>query len=308
MNSFDEELDSIFGKDGEVVMEGVRKAVESYTSVECKHKNVTRYSSRKRVCDDCGEEISNEKKCRHDFLPADAKTRMKCCKKCGKEEEEYDFSPEWHYYGSNGKDPSRCHRTSTHTNSIASTFEKNDIVVPRVILETVETKFQEIVGKGATRSQKRVGIIAACLYQTYWEMGEVRTTEYICKLFNIEAKDISCGMQKYYSIFPESRTRQVRPIHLVKWIMTLVGIDQSHYRAISLLVKYFENTSEVFKRGNPQSVASAIIYFYLCINRNYMEKLGMNKKLFAEKAPPSSITITKLVKEAARISRTIITA
>ena len=83
--------------------------------------------------------------------------------------------------------------------------------------------------------------------------------------------------------------------------MIRTDINFSHLRRINKLCHYLENRSALLNRSNPQSVAAAIVYLYLCLEPEYKEKLGMSKIKFAHIVNLSDITITKLGKESQRI-------
>jgi len=113
---------------------------------------------------------------------------------------------------------------------------------------------------------------------------------------------MSLGMTKYYKAFPDARTKHVTPEKLLPWIMKLTNVDRSHYRRILAITRYISAASELVERSNPQSVAAAIIFFYLCLNNEYKTKLGVTKSAFSKKAHLSDITVTKIVREIAVIS------
>jgi len=110
------------------------------------------------------------------------------------------------------------------------------------------------------------------------------------------------GLTYYYNSFPEASIMTEKPENLLKWILTLTGIDQQHYRKIVRICRFIDNSTVLLKRSSPQSVASAVVYFYLCMNPQYREELGLTKNKFAEKVFLSDITVTKLVKEAEKVT------
>lgn len=235
--------------------------------------------------------------CDHEYSMSTDKSSLLVCKLCGGEKEDFDFNPEWNYYSA-GKDPSRCHRTSQRQNTIAGVFKERGLSIPQSVLESVESRFKQISKNSMTRSQGRKGIIAACLFHTYLDMGEYRTTEYICKLLEIDMKSMSVGMSRYSETFQPARLQFIKPEDLLKRQMDLVGIGDEHFERINNLTTALTSKSVLLKRSAPQSVAAAMIYFYLCLNKEYKESLGITKQNFADRVAPSAITITKLVNEA----------
>ena len=323
MATFDDEYLEVFGGDKEVFDLIVAKiqtdVFEPLKNKKCSHKNIESFSNCQGYCTDCGVNFrdishihSKEEeylKCLHENTYKD-NNGLHVCRDCTAEIEILDFEPEWRYYGSmdnySAKNPERCHRFRSSGRGIIKVFDDHQIVVQGAVKAQVDVKYNKIVGGGTVRGKGRKAIIAACLFYTYKEFGEYRTSDYIRNLFDLTKKQMSCGLSKYCRTFPKARTLHTRPENLIRWILTLTGINQEHYRKIVEISRYFENTSRLLKRSSPQSVASAIVYFYLCLNPEYKATLGLTKNRFAEKALLSDITVTKLVKEAAKISKCMI--
>ena len=114
---------------------------------------------------------------------------------------------------------------------------------------------------------------------------------------------MSEGQTRYIETFPDAKTIYIKPKDLIKWLMKMTGVHKIHYNNIIRIAEFLENSSEILQRSSPQSVASAIIYFYLCLNKEYKDQLNMSKNKFANKALLSDITITKLTKEMAAVSK-----
>lgn len=281
----DEDIYEIFGRDPSF-MHSVKENVEKLY--------VSTFSS----FDNCG----HESKYKDD-------NGLFICKDCGSEIDIPNFEPEWRFYDnsdtSSSKDPSRCHRNRGVDCSISKDFEKHGITVPESIKKQVELKYQKIVGEQTVRGKCRQGILAACLFNTYQDFGEYRTSDYIRKKFDLSKKNMSTGLTRYYEVFVEDRNRNIRSEDLLMWLLTLTGVDKKYYKNILQISRYLENSSQLLKRSSPQSVAAAVIYFFLCLNPEYKAKLGLTKNKFAEKALLSDITITKLVNEACQISKCI---
>lgn len=244
--------------------------------------------------------------CEHVYVTCTDKSNLEICKLCGMEREEFDFNPEWKYF-TPGKDSSRCHGSSLRENTIAGVFKECGLDISQAIALEVEKKFKEISKNSMTRSQGRKGIVAACLYHTYREMNAIRTTEYICKLMGLDMKSMSTGMQRYNETFPEARNCYTKPEDLLIWLMELVGLEKEHYCKLKTLTIMLSESTTRFKRSTPQTVATSVIYFYLCLNPGLKERLKITKESFCEKVSPSPVTITKLVEEAAKVTGVIIT-
>ena len=309
MDDFDSEYLEIFGGNRSVFNSLSEKISESiFRPLEetvCEHKNTGSFGE---FCTDCGMSYTGGG-CPHENTYQD-NNGLYVCRDCNMEIEVLDFEPEWRFYGSSdnrfSKNPERCHRSRDNDRGISKVFTELDIEVPEVIISQVEKKYKLVVGNDTVRGNRRKAIIAACLFHSYKEFGEYRTSDYIRDLFNISRKQMSGGITKYYDTFPGARTIETRPEDLIRWILLRAGVSQEHYRKIVQICRYLENSSRLLKRSSPQSVASAVVYFYLCLNPEYKSQLGLTKNTFAEKALLSYITVTKLVKEAAEISNCLV--
>lgn len=258
-----------------------------------------------KYCNDCGKILSTKYiKCLHLDSFKD-ENGLYVCRSCYQEIEILDSEPEWRNYGSSG-DSSRCNFPIDECKSIKETLINENITVHDAVLKQIVFYYKTIVRNGTKnetyRGNNRKGIIAACLFHSYIEYGEYRTIDHIRNMFGINKKTMTKGIRQFALSFPDLKNKYIQPEDLVKWIMKLTGIGDEHYKAIMTLTKYFRNSSETLKRSSPQSVASAIIYFYLCLYKDYRKQLGLTKNKFAEKAQLSDITITKLAREAAVIA------
>lgn len=277
----------------------------------CSHRNKKFICSDKnnyevhKYCSDCGK-ILNTKiiKCIHLDTFQD-ENGLYVCRSCYREIEILDSEPEWRNYNSSG-DSSRCNFPIDECKSIKETLNNENITVHDAVLKQIVFYYKTIVNNGdkheTYRGNNRKGIIAACLFHSYILYGEYRTIDHIRYMFGINKKTMTKGIRQFTTAFPDLKNKYIQPEDLIKWIMKLTGIGDEHYKAILTLTKYFRNSSETLKRSSPQSVASAIIYFYLCLYKDYRKQLGLTKNKFAEKAQLSDITITKLAREAAIVA------
>ena len=189
---------------------------------------------------------------------------------------------------------------------VRTVFEKHDLNVSSMMMDIVEGKYRKILqseGVKFLRSQRRESLVASCLFYTYQEFGEYRTLEYIGNLFGLKKRDMSEAIRKYLETFPEARTNQITPEKLIPWIMKLTGVDESHHRRILSIAKYFDATSQILERSNPHTVAVSIVFFYLCINQEYKNQIGMTKSVFASKVKISGISMINTVREMMDISQ-----
>lgn len=248
-----------------------KQLFDQIDEVPCTHENKTLVEN-SFICTECGIVVDNEE------LDEEIYTNT----------ERYD-----------SKDPARCHRRKSDQRTIFKDVE--GMGFPEIIINTANKKYQKIIQNNIYRGSKRKAIIVVCIYHSYVENGEYRTSDEIGKLFNIKKKSLKEGFDKYYEFFPEAATQYIDAKHLIRPIMIKANINFSHLRRINRLCDFLENRSPLLNRSNPQSVAAAIVYLYLCLEPEYKKQLGMSKTKFADIVNLSDITITKLGKESQKI-------
>jgi transcription initiation factor TFIIIB Brf1 subunit/transcription initiation factor TFIIB len=248
------------------------------------------------------------RECRHTNIAKD-ETCVNVCSDCGMEFKSLDFSREWRSFGAmdnrSTRDQSRCHKQKSTPKGIRSVFDMHKIDISNALIDTVEAKFNKIIEKSENklfRGEGREALIVLCLFFAYQDNEDYRPVEYVRNLFNVSQKNMSSAMTLYYNAFPEDITKHVTPEKLIPWYMFLTGVGSEHYTRIISISKYLSATSQLIERSNPQSVAAATIYFYLCLFPEYKNELGLSKLKFAKKAELSDITISKIVKNMAEIS------
>lgn len=214
-------------------------------------------------------------------------------------EEKISFEPEWNSYTASSrssKDPSRCYRQKVSTpKGIKGFFDAHNIKIDKATISRIERKYATIISNNDNKAQCRGGIIAACLFKDFRNSGNTRTTDYVRNICGISRKEMSKGLLKYYACFTEESHDYIQPEDLLPWLMSIIGIDPKHHPTLLELTRSLVNINPVLKRATPQSVASSIIYFFLCINPAYKKSLGINKTIFAKKSELSDVTITRLV-------------
>jgi transcription initiation factor TFIIIB Brf1 subunit/transcription initiation factor TFIIB len=222
------------------------------------------------------------------------------CTDCGDTKEVFSYDPEWRYYGVQdnraAKDPSRCRYSSnTASRTIKKALEVRKI--SDAMVESTIKKYETVVGKKTMRGEKRNGIIAICLWVSLREIGDFRTVTEVGALFNLERKNLYKGLQTYSQAFPGDRTITVTPSDLLTRTIKLAEIQDSYKEELKKLCLQLENKSRMLGRSNPQSVAAAIVWLFLCLNPDVKAEHHLSKTLYAKRVSLSEITISKLAKE-----------
>ena len=222
------------------------------------------------------------------------------CTECGDTKEIFSYDPEWRYYGvqdnRSSKDPSRCkYSSNTSSRTIKKALELRKI--SDAMVESTIKKYETVVGKKTMRGEKRNGIIAICLWVSLREIGDFRTVTEVGALFDLERKNLYKGLQTYSQAFPKDRTITVTPHDLLTRTIKLAEIQDSYTAPLQKLCLQLENKSQMLGRSNPQSVAAAIVWLYLCLHPKVKAEHHLSKTLYAKRVSLSEITISKLAKE-----------
>lgn len=252
------------------------------------------------------DEIEIDMECTHgDIYDSDG---INICKLCGCQIEVLDFQPEWRYYGTSDtrsvSNPSRCHHFKEVTRGgIAKVFQDAKLdSLPLILKNKTENKYKRIVGNETVRGKGRKAIVAACLLYTFYDEGDYKTSDDVRNMFKISKEEMSSGLAKYYKCFPSDRRRIIRPVDMIRKTLKDAKMNiEEHYKPIARIANLLENSDPLIKRSNPQSVAAAIVYLYICMNPTLKEEMGVNKTKFARDVKLSDITISKLVKKAAEV-------
>lgn len=287
----------------------------------CEHTDLEIFKDGTGYCCDCGTPfisqnhiVNIQQNCEHTEV-YENDMGISLCGNCGKEVEVLSKQAEWRFYGGNdnqtSKDPSRCHQPKKSSKTLKETFRKSEIHLPQAMEEAVEEKYFTVVSRRKqNRSTEKDALVAVCLFYTYRDFGEKRSSEYVRKQFkNVSKKKMSKAFTNYFSVYEEV---SFNPLDLLKWTLKQVGLFRKngnnydfepHYTLIDRILKYLENTSKMLSRGTPQTIAAAATYFYILLFPCVRERVRLNKSEFSKKVGMSDITITKLVREMARITK-----
>lgn len=304
-------IDSVFDEDYEVPFEE-----------ECDHGDLIVCNDGSGYCRDCGMPFSavsnigtsgSNKDCPHSETYENS-SGISLCSKCGSEVDILDTRPEWRFYGGNDnqscKDPSRCHQPRKSSKNLDETFRKLKIQLPQAMRDAVEDKYYTVVSRQKqNRSTEKEALMAVCLFYVYREYGEKRSAEHVRKQFkNVSKKKMSKAFASYFAVYDEI---SFRPNDLLKWTLKQIGLYtrkgseynfEPHHSNVVAILSHLENTSKMLSRGTPQTVAAAAVYFYICLFPCVRETVGLTKSEFSRKVKMSDITISKLVKEMARLT------
>lgn len=241
---------------------------------ECKHNNVITEKG-VNVCIDCGEEISQK----------------------------LNFDREWRYYPSGDtKGISDNNLKKDDDRNIFKDLENlgfsENIKIKAnniYIQVTSQNQRQSPKQRGKIlRGNSRRGIIFACTYHAFKMANMPQSHEVLLEIFNLQRKDGLKGL-KYVNLHAPKdskiRTTYVTPIALLNDIMSKFSANEEQKREVIELYEKIRNKSSPLNRSRPQSVASGLVYYWICL-----KKKDISLREFAKKVSLSELTISKISK------------
>ena len=238
----------------------------------CSHTNI---NTEKGVveCIDCGEEIS--KKIQH--------------------------TKEWRYYGQvdtrRTGDPNRVQQRKSEERNIYKDVE-NMGFSDKIISEANKIYFQVTQGK-IFRGNSRKAIVFACIFHAYKISGKPQSHEKLIGIFKLDRKTGLKGLKHVNLHAPKNsqiRTTYITPINLVEEIMEKFSATKEQKMEVIKLYRRVKNRSSKLNRARPQSVASGLVYFWICSKNK-----DISLKQFTKKVSLSELTVNKIAKEISEV-------
>jgi transcription initiation factor TFIIIB Brf1 subunit/transcription initiation factor TFIIB len=229
---------------------------------------------------------------------------IEICIDCGlKISEEYNFTPEWRFYGDNDNknsaDPNRCQYRKIADKGIRKDLEKMDLSYD--VIDIADKLYTDITNGDIKRSNLRKGIMFACVFQAYKNLGKPETPDSLSKKFNINKKNMSKGLTYFFLRTQDKKKDYITAEHFIPKICEKFNITLEHTNNILNLYKKIEDKSSILNRSNPQSVSSALVYYYIkktkddCIIKKSIPDI--TAAIFGKEVDLSEITIINKANE-----------
>ena len=248
------------------------KKIDLNKEEECLHLNFLNEKGND-ICIDCGEEINKK----------------------------IQNTKEWRYYGHNdnktSSDPNRVQIRKSDERNIYKDVE-NMGFSEKIISDANKIYFQVTQGQ-IFRGNSRKSIIFACIFHTYKLTGKPQSYEKLINIFNLNRKVSLKGLKHVNLYAPKNsniRTTYITPINLIEEIMDKFSATTDHKKEVIELYNNIKNKSSRLNRARPQSVASGLVYFWIC-----EKEKDITLKQFIKKVSLSELTITKISKEISEI-------
>ena len=225
------------------------------------------------------------------------------CTECGEETgKTVVYDKEWRYYGhmdtKHKSDPTRCKARKIESKSIFKDVE--NIIYDDAVVMVANNYYTQITEGNIHRGDSRKGIVFACIYYAYKQLGKPQTCENLADLFKIDNKTSLKGLKhfglkiKKGTIGPASH---ITPANLVSDIMDRFSATPEQKAEVVALYERIKNKSSKINRSRPQSVASGLAYYWICNNRK--NSIGIKK--FVGEIGLSELTVIRIAKEISMI-------
>jgi transcription initiation factor TFIIIB Brf1 subunit/transcription initiation factor TFIIB len=184
--------------------------------------------------------------------------------------DEISHEQDWRYFGDDSRgeaDPSRCQLRKSPDKGIKKELDK--LGYPPDVCDLGNTLYMHVTNGDVKKSELRKGITLHSLYIAYRVLGRPKTLEYLLKRFYpIERKAISQGMtffnlrcKREYICLEGISAKNYIPDVLKK--LSKDSIKQEHIDRVILLYDKIKDACPILNRGNPQSAAKSLVYYYL---------------------------------------------
>jgi transcription initiation factor TFIIIB Brf1 subunit/transcription initiation factor TFIIB len=226
---------------------------------------------------------------------------IQLCLDCGEEiKKDITHEKEWRYYGisdSKSSDPNRAHARKNEEKNILKDVQGLHLS-QNVIHKANELYVRSTKGQ-IYRGGSRKAIIFACVYHAYKLLGEVKTPDSLIQLFGLTRKEGLKGLKIVNvnnSKGSEIHETCITSKHIISDILSKFSMLDEQKKDVYKIYERIKNKSSKLNRARPQSVASAVIYYWIITNN-----ININIKDFAEITKLSELTITKNTREVQNI-------
>lgn len=250
-----------------------------------------------------GENESKETSCTHDNIICEKGVNV--CVDCGEEiQSKITADKEWRYYGHGDTkhiaDPNRVQMRKLEDRSIYKDVE--NLGFSESIVSKANKIYAQVTQGRIFRGNSRRAIVFACVFHAYKLANHPQSHERLIGIFNLTRKTGLKGL-KYVNLYAPKdskiRTTYITPKNLVEEIMELFSATREQKQEVLELYEKIKNKSSRLNRSRPQSVASGIVFYWICSKGK-----DITLKEFAKKVSLSELTINKIAKEISEVLET----
>ena len=143
------------------------------------------------------------------------------------------------------------------------------VQLPDEIKDRADRIYAYKVGDNTYRANVRQEVKFSCIFDAYKEAGIIRDPNEIAQMLGIKRKGMSRGIMRCSSLFTgKSNTTEQTPLtalNLIPDMLTRCGIqaEECHLEDMARIYLYAKDRSELLNRSKPQSIAAALIFYYI---------------------------------------------
>lgn len=251
---------------------------------------------KKTVSDNDSVELVDNMGCYHINIISEKGVNV--CVDCGEEvQDNITHDKEWRYYGQgdtkHSSDPNRVQMRKIEERSIFKDVE--NLGFSENIIAKANKIYSQVTQGKIFRGNSRKAIVFACVFHAYKMNGKPQSHERLIQIFNLNRKTGLKGL-KYVNLYAPKeskiRTTYITPKNLVNELMLKFSATDEQVSEVNLLYEKIKNKSSRLNRSRPQSVASGLVYYWIC-----KKGKDISLKEFAKKVVLSELTINKIAKE-----------
>lgn len=248
------------------------KNIDKGSTLSCVHSELVTEKGA-TICTDCGEEINRK----------------------------ITHNKEWRYYGQGDtrhmSDPNRVQMRKTEERSIFKDVE--GLGFSEKVVSKANHIYSEVTDGKIFRGNSRKSIVFACIYHAFKMYGKPQAHGKLMQIFRLNRRTGLQGM-KYVSLnAPKKsniRTTYITPMDLMEDIMKRFSATENHKKEVKNLYEKIKNKSSRLNRSRPQSVASGLVYYWICL-----KKKDISLKEFTQKVDLSELTVNRIAKEISEV-------
>ena len=178
--------------------------------------------------------------------------------------------------------------------------ELEPLALPEDIKDRADRIYAYKVGDNTYRANVRQEVKFNCIYEAYKQAGIVCDPNEIAAMLGIKRKGMSRGIMRCSSLVTGKNDKEEPQIltafDLVPSMLERCGIqgDASHLEDMQRVYQYTKDRSELLNRSKPQSIAAALIFYYL---KQVESDRKIAKNEIAKKCGISVMTLGKVAAE-----------
>jgi hypothetical protein len=247
--------------------------------------------------DSSSDEEKTDQGCKHEDICLEG--GLQICTKCGEIiDRPILHEKDWCFYAGNRRsDPNRVHARKVEEKTISKdvvgmNFSDN-------IISMANDIYMEVTKGQIYRGGSRKAIIFACIFHAYKLSGNHQTPDNLITSFGLTRKAGLKGMKIVNVNLPkDSKIHQTKisPSHIICDIMSKFLSTTEQQDEVCKIYESIFNRSSKLNRARPQSVASAVIYYWICLN-----SVKITLAEFASITNLSELTIKKNKNEVERV-------